>query len=105
VEQSVVEEPWSGEGDHVELFRHGEDDVEVRDGKELALTRIEPLLSCRGLAAGTVTVATGAPLNVLCAAAVAALTLAAECGSTAAGDGAEDLAPMGAQRLPCGKSG
>ena len=64
-------------------MRNAEDEVEVTDGKQFALTRAEPLLAGIGLAFWTVTIAAGAVRDGFIPAANALIAMATERSSSA----------------------
>ena len=56
-EQQIVEQAWVVEGEHVELVRHGKDDVKVAGVEKFLFPRRDPALAPLRLALGTVPVA------------------------------------------------
>jgi len=64
-------------------MRNTEDEVEVTDGKQFALTGAQPLLAGICLAFWTVTIAAGAVRDGFIPAASASIAMAAECSSSA----------------------
>lgn len=77
-EQDGIDDGLVLEGDLRGGGRHGEDDVEIRHGKELGLPLGKPLRARRALALRTVPIATGVVGDPCGAAVVALLDVAAE---------------------------
>lgn len=57
--QQVVDEPGVAQGQRVELFRQGEDDMEVGDRQQLFAALLQPARLLQSLTFWTVTVAAG----------------------------------------------
>jgi len=88
VEENPVDHFFVLIGEGGNLFRHGEDDVEILDGEEFGLTVLEPLGAGEGLALGAMAIAAAMIGGALVAAGVTLLQVAAQGGSTAEFDGA-----------------
>jgi hypothetical protein len=87
-EKNAVQHLFVLVGDGGDLFRHGEDNVEVFDGQQFGLAVFEPLGAGERLALGTVPVSAGVVGGALVAAGVTLLQVAAQSGGTAEFDGA-----------------
>jgi hypothetical protein len=83
-------------GDGGNLFRQGEDDVEVRNGQKFRLAVFEPLGAGEGLTFGTVAISTGVEGGALVTAGVTLLQVAAQGGGAAEFDGTHH-APLSAR--------
>ena len=83
-----------GEGGN--LFRYGEDDVEILSGKEFSMPVLEPLGAGEGLAPGAVTITAGVVRGALMAAGVTLLQVTAQGGRPAEFDSAHH-APLPAR--------
>ena len=88
-EQQVIEQPRSTPGDEVELLRHGEDDMKVRNREQLGVSCLDPCRASGTLTARTGATSTGMPLNVLEPTVVALLPLATEGRRSALRDGSQ----------------
>ena len=76
----------------VENLGHGEDHVEVGNGKKLAASSLEPSCAGCGTATRAGAIPAGVPLNVLVTAAVTLLALPAEGGCAACADRTQGFA-------------
>ena len=97
-EQDVVEQPRAGQSEGVQNLGDGEDDVEVRQSKDLALARVEPSLASFRLAARTMAVPTRVPDQVAKATPGAAIEMSAHGRSAAVDDGAKSASLCCRQR-------
>ncbi len=78
LEQEIVDDGLVGEGDVGDSRGQREDDVEIADGQEIGLARLEPKARRRALALGTVAVAAAVVGDALMTAVAAGLDMAAE---------------------------
>ena len=67
-EEEGVGDARNGEEERVQLGRHGEDDVEVLDGQQIALLLLDPPRFVQPLALGAMPIATGVVGDLLVAA-------------------------------------
>ena len=91
-EQQVVEDARCVQSEDVEYLGHGEDHVEVGDGKELGPASLEPSCASGAAASRAGPVAAGMPLDVLVTAAITLLSLPAEGRRAACADRTQGLA-------------
>jgi hypothetical protein len=92
-EQQAVRHRRRGEEERVQLGRHGEDDVEVRHGEQIALLGLDPARFVQPVALGAVPIAAGVVGELFLPAGRALPAVAAERGRAALGDRLED-APL-----------
>jgi hypothetical protein len=97
-EENAVDRLLVLEGDRGNLFRHGEDDMKVRDLKKFGLAVLKPLGSGKTLAFWAMAVPARVESVSLMTALVAALHMAAESGCPARFDGGHDAALPGGHR-------
>lgn len=98
-EQDGIDDGLVLEGDLSGGSRHGEDDMEIRHGKELSLSLGEPLRARRALALRAVPIATGVVGDAGRATVVALLEMAAERSRPACRNRAHDT-PLDAAQMP-----
>jgi len=84
--EKVIENPRRVQSEHVEFFRHSEDDVKVRNREQLSRTCVQPFAPRGGLTSRTGSIPARMPLNVLVPAVVTLLPLPAESGRSACAD-------------------
>jgi len=94
------------EGDGGNLFRHGEDHVEVLDRQQFGKALLDPALPRQALALGTMPVPAGTIDDARVLAVVAPFDGAAQCGGTAVDDGLHEAVLVQGQgmRLPVGRA-
>lgn len=97
-EQEIVEKTQIGKGEGVEQFGDGEDDVKVRNRKQLALPLREPPSARLELAARAVPIATRVPGELAIVALGAAIEMSTKCRSLTAANGAQGAALWSVQR-------
>ena len=95
-EEDVIEQLFVLIGDGGNLFRQGEDDVEIGNGEEFRLAVLQPLGASQGLALGTMPISAAMVSGALVATAVTLLQMAAQSGGAAEFDGAHH-APLSAR--------
>ena len=103
-EQDLVDDFFVVEGDGGDLFRHGEDHVEVLHRQQFGEALLDPALARQPLALGTMAIAAGAIHDARVLAVVAPFDGAAQRGGTAVLDGLHQAVLMQGQgmRLPVG---
>lgn len=97
-EEDLVKDTSVGKGEGIEQLRDGEDDMEVRDGKQFPLTLFEPSPACLELAARAVSIATRVPGELAIVAFGTTIEMSAKCRSLTAGDGAQGASLRSVQR-------
>lgn len=91
-EQQVVEDARCVQSENVEHLGHGEDHVEIGNGKKLSASSLEPSLASCGTTSRAGAVPAGVPLNVLVTTPITLLPLPAEGGRPACADRTQGLA-------------
>jgi hypothetical protein len=97
-EENAVDSLFVLESDRGNLFRHGEDDMKVRDLKKFGLAILKPLGSGEGLTFWAMAITARVEGVSLMTAFVAALHMAAESGCSAHFDGGHDAPLPGRHR-------
>jgi hypothetical protein len=89
-EQEAIGHPRGGEEERVQLGGHGEDDMKVLDGEQVAALRFDPPHGLEALALGAMAIATGVVRDLLMPALRTRASVPPERRGAALGEGPED---------------
>ena len=96
-EEQAIGHSGAGQEEGVQLGGHGEDDMEVRHGQQIAFLGFPPARFVQPLTLGAMPIPTGVVGDLLVTAVITPSEVASESGRPAVGDGAQDLLLTGAQ--------